>query len=138
MKLVICTFSRKIVPPQDYEELIMNIVRRYFVLIFAFQTENGYIPKLNPPNDKINFRIIRERRFQANYLMILCLEKDFNEFHKDIAAEIEKIGEFIYGIRFFNYIRPTMSRMNFSKDKYYYVGHPKHRPYSNIVLPRKR
>jgi hypothetical protein len=40
MKLVICTFSRKNVPPQDYEEFMMNIMRRYLVLVFAFRTEN--------------------------------------------------------------------------------------------------
>lgn len=107
-------------------------------MVYAFQTEDRYIPKLNSPNPKITFKIIPEKRFRANYLMVLCLEKDFYEFEKDIAAEIEKIGQFIYGIRFFNFIRPTMSRINFNRDKYFFVGHPRNRPYSNTVFARSK
>lgn len=93
----------------------MELIRKYFVLTFVL-TDEQYYEKLSIPEcPEIVFKIVKESKRKKNYgdrpevkhksppyLMIICQLELFYQHKNKIAAELEKIGKFIVGARFFN------------------------------------
>ena len=69
--------------------------------------------------------------------MIVSPQSIFFEASKLIETELEKIGKYIIGMRFFNFIHPEFRHFTFDSEKHFVARFPKHRTYSMIVFARR-
>ncbi len=72
------------------------------------------------------------------YLYIICPTDTFFEFSQEILAEISKLGEWIVGMRFFNYLQPDFRWFQFDSDVYVVKKFPSANTYSMCVRAKTR
>jgi len=67
----------------------------------------------------------------------LFMKGDFGYlYHQQIAEQIEKLGPKIVGVRFFNFISPSLRLFQFDKERCYVSKFPIQGTYSLVVMKR--
>ena len=70
--------------------------------------------------------------------MIISERNTFFDKSKEIADQIQKVGDLIVGVRFFNFLEPSFRSFHFNNDKYLIRKFPKVKTYSMNVSARTR
>lgn len=130
LKVVIFSLSKRPLLPQDYQEILVSQISKFFVLTFVFESVR-FIEKMSVPN--VTFKIINEKKFPRSYLYVICLKENFYRLKTRIAEEISKVGLKITGVRFFCNIYPLLCQLDFKKEDFSISKYPRYKPYSMIL-----
>jgi hypothetical protein len=124
----------------EYEDVIMRIISNFYVVTFVLHSKKDYYEKLFVPNQpEIVFKMVKEWKRPGLYYLIIISEKIvFFDQSKEIAKEIEKVGDMIIGVRFFNYIEPNFRNFSFDNETYLIRRFPKFNTYSMNVSAKTR
>ena len=132
------SFSKMDISPYEYEDCLMKLIRKFFVVTFILSDEK-YFEKISiVGHPDVIFKVIKEKRAPICYLMIISEINTFFTFSEKIKAELQKLEKYIIGMRFFNFIEPNFRYFTFDNEVHAVGKFPKVRPYSMMVSARTR
>jgi len=113
----------------------------FFVSCFILSSQPYFEKLAVSDHPEIKFTYIKERNRSSrniSYLFIITEIETFFNHSKAIREQLEKVGKWIIGARFFHNLFPELKCFVFDPEYYYIRKFPKMNTYSMMVLAKEK